>query len=92
MCYLVFFGAIKISNFLNEKIFSYFPKNRTLLILITMLALGDAVWNMLWLTPLGPLKNMSIAILKLLLMILAFSLCLAISPLEKIWNKIMAEE
>jgi hypothetical protein len=89
--YVVFFGAIKISKFLNEKIFGFFPKNRTLLILITIVAFADAVWNMIWLTPIPPLNDMSVAYLKLLLIILAFSLRLVVSPLNKIWNKIMTD-
>ncbi len=91
MCYLVFFGAIKLSNFLNQKVFCYFPQKRSLLILITIVSFADGVWNMIWLTPIGPFNDMSVAFLKLLLMILAFSLCLVVSPLAKIWNKIMAE-
>lgn len=91
MWYLVFFGAIKISNFLNKKVFCYFPQNRALVILITIVAFADGVWNMIWITPIGPLHDIRVSILKLLLMILAFSMCLVITPLQKIWNKIMAE-
>jgi len=89
--YLVFFGAIKISDFLNQKIFGFFPKNRTLLTIITLLAFADAVWNMIWITPIPPLNDLKVAYLKLLVIILVFSLCFSVSPLRKIWDKIMVD-